>query len=160
MPPTLKTQAERFYEVFAELVRGFQFRDREGICCHGLSVSGCYTLDALKRHGATAMKQLASQMYLEVSTMTRVVDQLVTAELAERVADPDDRRVCRVQITRKGRNLLAKIRREIINEHEMVLRNVAPASREAVIAAMADLHSAFLERRDGQACACESKKRA
>ncbi|MHC4776730.1 MAG: hypothetical protein ACYTBR_15890 [Planctomycetota bacterium] len=36
MPPALSRQAQRLYQTFAELIRGYQFRDREGICCHGL----------------------------------------------------------------------------------------------------------------------------
>lgn len=154
MSRSIKRQAERLYDLFAELVRGYQFRDREGICCHGLSVSQCHTLDLLDRRGPMTMGELAGSLYLEVSTMTRVVDQLVLRQLASRAADPKDRRVCRILITRKGRSLLTDIRAELIAEHEMVLRNVAPGSREAVISAVSHLLSAFNERQRAR-CADE-----
>ena len=105
MAASLHRQAERLYEVFAELVRGYQFRDRESICCHGVSVSQCYTLDALDRNGPLSMGALAAQLHVEISTMTRIVDYLVKNKLATRVTGPNDRRVCQVKIIAKGRSL-------------------------------------------------------
>jgi DNA-binding MarR family transcriptional regulator len=150
MPP-LSRQAERLYQAFAELVRGYQFRDREGICCHGLSVSQCYTLEAMESHGALTMSELAGHMFLELSSMTRIVDHLVASRLAKRSQDPRDRRVCRVQITRQGRALVAKVRGELIKEHELVLREIPAESREAVISAMSHLLAAF-KRRQQRRC--------
>ncbi|MHC4415241.1 MAG: MarR family winged helix-turn-helix transcriptional regulator [Planctomycetota bacterium] len=146
MPAPLPRQAERLYQVFAELVRGYQFRDREGICCHGLSVSQCYTLEALQTQGPATMGELAGRLYLEVSSMTRIVDHLVANKLATRVADAGDRRVCRVQITRKGRDLVSRVRAELVKDHELILGEIPSESREAVISAMSHLLSAFKER--------------
>ncbi|MHC4082106.1 MAG: MarR family winged helix-turn-helix transcriptional regulator [Planctomycetota bacterium] len=146
MSPALTRQAERLYQVFAELVRGYQLRDREGICCHGLSVSQCYTLEALEAHGPATMGELASRMFLELSSMTRIVDRLVADKLASRAADPTDRRVCRVQITRQGRALVSRVRSELIREQELMLREIPAGSREAVISAMSHLLSAFKQR--------------
>ena len=146
MGRSLAHQAERLYDAFAELVRAYQFRDREEVCCHGLSVSQCYALDALVRHGPSSMSDLAGRLYLESSTMTRVVDELVAQRLALRVTDSKDRRVCRVQVTRKGSSLLARIRAELIAQHEKVLQAIPFESREAVIAAVSELLAAFRER--------------
>ncbi|MFQ5806705.1 MAG: MarR family winged helix-turn-helix transcriptional regulator [Phycisphaerae bacterium] len=146
MSPSLEPQAERLYQLFAELVRRYQFRDRDRICCHGLSVSQCYTLDALDRLGPRTMGELAGHLCLEISTMTRVVDHLVANKLAARVADANDRRVCRVRITGKGRALVSKVHDGLIAEYEQVLRAVPPESREAVIQAVSQLLSAFEER--------------
>ncbi len=147
MAASLHRQAERLYEAFAELVRGYQFRDRESICCHGVSVSQCYTLDALDRHGPLSMGALASQLHVEISTMTRIVDYLVKSKLATRVTAREDRRVCQVKISAKGRSLVATIREQLIDEHEQVLRAIPPESREAVITAMTNLLGGFRQRR-------------
>lgn len=146
MTTSLARQAERLQELFAEMIRGYQFRDREGICCHGLTVSQCYALDMLGRRGPLAMGELAAELYLETSSMTRVVDQLVRQRLVTREADAGDRRVCRIRMTPKGRSLVARVRAELITEHEMVLRNIPTQSREAVILAMSELLSAFKKR--------------
>ena len=43
------------------------------------------------------------------STLTSMVDRLCERELVERVADPDDGRVLRLQITRQGRALARRV---------------------------------------------------
>ncbi|MCP4248626.1 MAG: MarR family transcriptional regulator [bacterium] len=159
MPASLRKQAERLFQVFADLVRAYQFRDREETCCHGVSVSQCYALEALDRGGSLTMGELASRLHLELSSMTRVVDGLVAEELATREADNKDRRVCRVKISRKGRSLVGRIRYDIISEHEEVLRKIPAQSREDVIAAMSHLLAAFEARETADGAGADCPKR-
>ena len=149
MSPSLHTQAERLCEVFAELVRRYKFRDRDEVCCHGVSVSQCYALESLDTHGPMSMGELAEQLCLEISTVTRVVDHLVREGLAKRARCAEDRRVCRAKVTPRGRSLVRKIRGELVEEYERVLRRVPKESREAVITAMSHLLSAFTQRQRG-----------
>ncbi len=146
MRTTLSRQAQRMYGVFAELLRRYQFRDRDQVCCHGLSVSQCYTLELLAEGGPRTMGALAAEICLKISTATRVVDQLVAGGLAARLDDPHDRRVCRVEITKAGRDLVARVRAEIVAEYGAVLKAVPVASREAVIEALSHLLLAFKQR--------------
>jgi DNA-binding MarR family transcriptional regulator len=150
-------QARRLYEVFSALVRAYQFRDRDQVACHGLSVSQCYALEWLANQGPATMGVLARRMHLDLSTMTRVVDHLVQARLAERLADPHDRRICRVQITRRGQQHVDRIRADLVAEHKQVLAHVAPESREAVIEAVSRLLDAFLQRQAGMSGAGASE---
>jgi len=147
MAASLNQQAERFHRLFAELVRRYQFRDRDRICWHGLSVSQCYALQTVETQGSLTMRALASELHLKMSTVTRVVDHLVADKLVTRVADAKDRRVCRVQITRAGRTLASRIRAELIAEYQHVLREIPVRSREAVIQAVSLLLTAFKERK-------------
>ncbi len=146
MGKRLHGQAERFHEAFVELVRRYQFRDRDAIGCHGVSVSQCYALDALWRSGSLTMGELAAELSLEISTMTRIVDHLVEAKLADRREDPNDRRVRRVCITRKGRGQAGRIQGELVAEYEQVLGEIPAEHREAVITAIQQLLSAFEQR--------------
>ncbi len=146
MTATLTRQAARFYAVFVELIRRYQFRDRDQVCCHGLSISQCYTLEALAQRESMTMSELAEHLCLKLSTMTRVVDHLVSSGLATRLDDPNDRRVCCVQITGAGRAIVARVQAEIVAEYEAVLKGVPVGSREAVIDALSHLLSAFKQR--------------
>ena len=150
---SLPKQAQRLYDIFSELIRRYQFRDRDQICCYGLSVSQCYTLDALAGAGSLTMGELAEKLCLKISSATRVVDPMVERGWVRRGSDPGDRRVCRVQATAKGRQLVARVRADLIREHERVLRNVPPESREAVIAAMTDLLAAL----DARKCCADAE---
>jgi DNA-binding MarR family transcriptional regulator len=142
----LVSQAERLGEAVGDLIRAYQFRDRNEICCHGVSVSQCYALDALYRNGALTMGQLSDYLYLDVSTVTRVVDQLKGFGYAERVPDPGDRRVVRAELTKDGRAMVRKIRGSLADDYRNVVDSIPEESREAVIGAVEQLLDAFLRR--------------
>ncbi len=146
MKDVLARQTDRVYAVLSELMRRYQFRDRDQICCHGLSVSQCYTLELLADGQPRSMRALADETCLKVSSATRVVDQLVSRDLVERMDDPNDRRVCRVRITNAGRSLVSRVRAEIIGEYRVVLEAVPPESREAVIDSLTRLLAVFKNR--------------
>ena len=52
------------------------------------------------------MSELAETFGVSVPSMSRAVDALVGEDLATRVEDPEDRRVRRVGITAKGKDLV------------------------------------------------------
>ncbi len=146
MPPSLHSQAEQFYSCFADLIRAYQFRDRESVCCHDLSVTQCYALEALERVGPMRMGVLAEHLNLEVSSMTRAIEPLVARRLVTRREGEQDRRVREVRITRQGRALVARVQADLVAEYERVLRRIPSASRGAVIETVGHLLRAFEER--------------
>lgn len=146
MSDSLERQAESPYRTFSKLVRRYQFRDREGICCHGISVSQCYALSVLQETGPSTMSELAAALYLDLSTITRPADQLEEKGWVQRTLDEADRRVCRARITRAGRRLVRSIESELIDEYREVLRKIPTASRESVLSAMEGLLVAFEAR--------------
>jgi len=144
----LEQQARELHQVVTELVKKYQFRDRNEICCYGVSVSQCYALAAIGERGQVTMGELAGQLHLTVSTMTRVVDQLVAKELVKRWFDPNDRRVCCVELTASGRKLLDQIRGELLATEKDILRKIKPEAREAVLSALRELSAAVDQWRE------------
>jgi len=134
------------FRSFGKLVRQYQFRDREELSCHGVSVSQCYTLSMLRDEGPSTMGEVASALFLDLSTATRLVDQLERRGLIQRARGKDDRRVCRVSLTRKGSALVRSIGSELVQEYRIVLQSIPPAGREAVLAAIRGLATAFEQR--------------
>ena len=141
-----RKQAERLCQVLEELVRLYQFRDRDTDCCAELSISQCYALQTVQRLGPISMSGLARELFLEVSSVTRIVDDLVAKRLVERENDPGDRRVCLVRIGSRGESLAGRIHEALVDEQARVLKEVPPESREAVIEAMFRFLQIFKER--------------
>ena len=54
-----------------------QFRDRDRICCHDISVTQCYALETLVQQGPVRLSGLAERLFLDKSTTSRVVSTLV-----------------------------------------------------------------------------------
>lgn len=118
--------AERLHRLTKELIRRYQFRDWNQICCYGISISQCHILDVLAEEGDLTMQQLAKRMFKSVSTMTRVVSQLVRREYVKRRQDPEDRRVVHVSITPQGKAVVAAINRDLIETQKAILQAIPP----------------------------------
>ena len=87
--------------------RGNQLRVLEDT---GLSMTQCKAMLELGGLGRAAepwqLSDLAEHFGTSMPAMSRAVDALVRKRLATRVEDPDDRRVRRVKITAKGKELV------------------------------------------------------
>ena len=147
MKTPLPAQAKQLHQALTHLVQQYQFRDRNDICCYGISVSQCHALEALGEHGTVTMNTLAEHLHLAVSTVTRIVDQLVEKELAERHTGEKDRRVCKVALTPSGAALLRTIQGELIAREQAVLARIPAGSRKHVIWALEALSHAVDEWR-------------
>lgn len=124
IPVQLDRGAERLHRLSTELIRRYQFRDWNRICCYGVSVSQSYVLDLLAAEGDLSMQELAQRMFRSVSTMTRVVAQLVKRGHVQRRNDPRDRRVVQVRLTPQGKAVVAAITRDLIESQKAILQTI------------------------------------
>ena len=147
MTQKLAEQAQRLHQALGQLVKQYQLRDRNDICCYGISVSQCYALEAIAAQETMTMRDLARHLHLALSTVTRVIDSLVDKGLVERHINPRDRRVCQVSLTPPGTVLLRNIQDELIAREQAVLQRIPAASRDHVIQALAELSQAVTEWR-------------
>ena len=143
MQMELGRQARRLHAALTDLVRHYQFRDRNEICCHGISVAQCYALESLGASEGLTMGELAASQRVAVSTMTRVVDQLVSRRLVERQGDAGDRRVLRVFLTADGRRLLATLTDELVRAEASILARIPENHRDSVLAAIEAVRDAL-----------------
>lgn len=143
MARTIREQADDLQRATARLVKKFQFRDRNETVAYGLSVSQAYVLRALHECGPLTMGELADEMHLSVSTMTRVVAQLERKSLVRRSASAADGRVRRVALSARGRTQWRRIEGELVDSDVEVLRSVPAAQRETLIRAIDRLSEAI-----------------
>jgi MarR family 2-MHQ and catechol resistance regulon transcriptional repressor len=125
----LRQDAEDLHEALSGLVRLYQFRDRDQICCFDVSVAQCYGLEALVREGPLTLGGLAERLYLEKSTASRVVDALERKGYVTRAAHPGDRRALQLRVTPTGRRLVERIRVSLVEDARAVLEGLSPSLR-------------------------------
>ena len=151
----LRDHARALHEALSELVRVYQFRDRDRICCHDVSVTQCYAIDALVRRGASTLNDLARELYLDKSTASRVVATLVRKGYVRRAAHPADGRAVVLSVTTSGRRVHDRIRGDLIAEARGLLEDFEPEVREASARLILRLARAAAARAGvsaGQAC--------
>src|ERR1044071_6676628 len=151
----LERDARALYDALSDLIRVYQFRDRDRICCHDVSVTQCYGLEALVRRGAMTLNDLAAHLYLDKSTASRVVDALARKGYVARAPHPQDGRAVLLELTPAGRGLHGRIEREIVAEERALLAGFDPEIRQAMtqlVARLARAAAARVETGGGSCC--------
>jgi DNA-binding MarR family transcriptional regulator len=118
-----------------------------------LTSSEVDVLVAAEREGPVRLSDLAQFTGLNPTMLSRLVPHLEDAGLLRRLPEPNDRRVCRVEATGKGRRLLERIRSERNDVLSRRLAELEPGEREAIsraIPVLEALAEMLLERQEGE----------
>ena len=94
---------------------------------HGLSAPQYNVLRILRGHGPAGVPchEIGAQMICRTPDVTRLVDRLESAGLAERRRTVEDRRVVIVAITKAGLALLAKLDKPLLARHRQSLEHMS-----------------------------------
>ena len=111
----------------------YQFRDRDQICCHDVSVTQCHALETLVEHGPMRQRELTERLFLDKSTTSRVVQALVKKGYVEQRPDATDRRAAALHPTARGRRLCERITDDLVEQQQELLRDLDPGIREGVV---------------------------
>ena len=130
---TLDRDAAALHAAVADLVRVYQFRDRDCICCHDVSVTQCYALETLVDHGPMRLSALSERLFLDKSTTSRVVSTLVRKGYVEQRADARDGRATTLSATRQGQRLCTRITDDLVEQQKQLLQDLDPDIRAGVV---------------------------
>lgn len=129
----LARDAAALQAAIADLVRVYQFRDRDCICCYDVSVTQCYALETLLAHGPMRLSALAERLFLDKSTTSRVVTALVRKGYVEQQPDAADGRAMLITPSREGQRLCERISSELVEQQKQLLGDLAPEIRAGVV---------------------------
>lgn len=152
---SIDRDARALQRALTDMVRVYQFRDRDAICCYDVSPGQSHALERLATEGAMTMNEFAASLFLEKSSASRLADGLERKGYISRKAHPDDARYVQLSLTKRGRILFEKIESDLLQERRAVLADLRPEERRAVIRAverLADLAARGV-RAGGGACA-------
>lgn len=127
-------------------------QSREGSSGHGVTVAQCHCLLAVEQLGRPSQNELAEQLCLDKSTLSRAVEGLVQIGRLERATDDKDRRVYRIRLTELGQETCNTLNASHDDLYGRVLDclTMAPAT---VTGAFAAIIEAMLQvKEEGEAC--------
>jgi MarR family 2-MHQ and catechol resistance regulon transcriptional repressor len=142
----LDQDAIAIQESLAELVRVYQFRDRQRICYYDVSVTQCYAISMLVTVGPMTLNRLAAALYLDKSTASRMVDSLEQKGYARKAVDSTDARALNLEVTPKGKELHARIERDLVDQMKSLLNDFEPGVRKESARLLAKLAQAAKAR--------------
>jgi MarR family 2-MHQ and catechol resistance regulon transcriptional repressor len=155
----LDRQARDLQDALSEFIRVYQFRDRDRICCHDVSVSQCYALEVLVRRDRATLNEVAAELCLDKSTASRVVATLERKGYVARASHPSDGRAVLLAATPAGGRLYARIFDGLVAERRQILAAFPPSVREAAATLIRRLAGAARDR-SGAACETNGRGRA
>ena len=137
--PDLRDDALDLHSALTDLVRAYQSREREAVCCYDVSLGQSHALERLARLGPLSLNEFAASLFLEKSSATRLVDGLERKGYVTRRPNQEDARFVQIELTRRGRLLANKLEEDIIRERGEMLSELRAAERQVVIRALARL---------------------
>src|SRR6266567_800597 len=102
------TNAKTFLEEFFKFTRCLKDKSFYKDDLKELSILQLHALVFLKEHEHVQMTEIAKNFKIELSSATSLLNKLCTMELAQRELDTNDRRIVRIQLTQKGKQLLSE----------------------------------------------------
>jgi DNA-binding MarR family transcriptional regulator len=120
---------------FRRILRKFERLTNAQIknCCSGVTLAQCVVLLEVEEQGTPTMGQLATQLRLDNSTLSRTVEGLVGNGFVERLRDDRDRRVVCIRLTTQGEALCRSIHAENDTHCRLAFEKIAPSKRGTVI---------------------------
>jgi DNA-binding MarR family transcriptional regulator len=116
--------------LFFPLFRKKLFKHKKMLKQKKMPRSHYHVLGILKKRGELPMSEIGRLAYIHKSNMTSLTDKLVGEGLAERLRDKNDRRVVKIAITDKGKELLRDWRKQSNNEIKMNLSTLSDEDLE------------------------------
>ncbi|TKJ39128.1 hypothetical protein CEE37_11965 [candidate division LCP-89 bacterium B3_LCP] len=144
----MNDRAFQFYELLKDITSCCQEREILQAAKYNLTISEARCLISLELNACKTTADLADNMLVAKSRVTRVVDGLVKKGLVGRCEDKDDRRICQVSLTNEGNRIAVDLFGFILSLHEEVLGKLPDDLRDDTITNLSLLRDAMHHVKD------------
>ncbi|MEP6471909.1 MAG: MarR family winged helix-turn-helix transcriptional regulator, partial [Acidobacteriota bacterium] len=127
--PSLADDADGFSRALEALARVYQLQDPRQTCSYGISLTECYSLEAVVHRGPLTVNEVAAALSFDKSTASRAVASLRRKGLVVRRGHPRDGRAVEVSAAASGMRLYRRIRESARACHRELLEEFPPEVR-------------------------------
>ncbi|MFH1153106.1 MAG: MarR family transcriptional regulator [Pseudomonadota bacterium] len=124
-------------------------------CCSGVTLAQCHVILEIEEAGRATVGELAVNLGLDKSTLSRTVESLVTHGYVERAPNSSDRRIMDLTLTSLGKAKADEINRQNDAYFMSVFRQIAPDRQTEVCDGFSLLVTA-MEKQPNETC-CTAK---
>ena len=133
-------------EVLPLLLREFSRREDNELTRGQITCPQMVTLDYVARHKQVKMNELSKLHSVRKSSVTVLVDRLVSQKMLTRRHDEKDRRVVWVSITPRGKKVVTQILSQKQKSIESVFGILTAKEREHYLSALLKIHRSLEKR--------------
>jgi DNA-binding MarR family transcriptional regulator len=154
---------EAFRKSLRAIERDIVSQFKDGISCCGISLAQCHVILEIGLRKLTNISQLAENLSLDKSTLSRTIDGLVNLGSIERVPDPNDRRFMKLSLTEAGEKVFNNINDFCNQDYQNIFNNIPKEKHDQVIESVSLLAQAMIEIRKNKSqgestCSCTKEK--
>jgi len=138
---------EQFREILRELDREIDLQNSAS-CCNGISVAQCHTLLEIEKNSAISVTDLARNLSLDKSTVSRTADGLVNIRMVDRSVPKENRRLALLRLTDSGKEVCTSINHSNDSYIRKVMHNFSEEEREEFLSLCGKLTRNMKKLRD------------
>jgi len=105
-----------------------------------VSTPELFVLSYLPAQKEPNMSEIGRALSIDFSTLTRLVDKLVDKSLVERRSDPHDRRMVKVRLAERGKEIILRVEKEKKRRIVSILRQLSDEEIESLLKIMRIIH--------------------
>jgi len=141
---------KKYIHKFREQLRIFDrelYLQNNASCCNGISLAQCHTLLEIEKSREVTVSELASNLTLDKSTVSRTVDGLVNINMVDRVIPNENRRKTLINLTDSGKQVCKTINYTNDEYVREVLKEFTSSEREEFLRLFSKLTSSMVVQR-------------
>jgi DNA-binding MarR family transcriptional regulator len=128
MPDTRLT--EQLAYVIAKANKRLEDELEERLRPSGVPIEQLRILEVLQNSYGSSMGDLAQRALIEPTTLTKIVDRMVSDALVYRTPDPDDRRRVLIRMAPGGKTLFKRLDRITTSQQDRLQKQIPPAKMD------------------------------
>lgn len=150
MNQDIEKDVVRIDRIMRELARAFAVEEIDQVLDVEINFSYLSVLCHIIDLGEPAMSELSRVCGIRLSTLTRVIDRLVERGFVERGQDLSDRRVVRVRLTEKGKEVVGNFEVARKKKIARILDKLSQEEREKLVGFLENIYrKIFQEKKNG-----------
>jgi putative acetyltransferase len=136
-------EVKEFRELTRILERNLELLNTSDCCLGNITSAQCHALVEIGRRKDLMLKDLATILHVDVSTTSKVVEELVKKEYVLREPSRLDRRSVQINLTESGFQLFNKIESDMNQIFEQVFMLIEEKERDGLLQALKSYNQAI-----------------
>jgi len=141
MGEEVKGYVNQVIALLPDLEKAFHTDKPQKVLHMDISFPEIFVLGQLSSNEKPSMSELGRSISMDLSSLTRTVDELVKKEFVARKRDPEDRRMVRVALTAKGKKIIRRFEEARKKHIESILRQMTSQERRDLLNILKTLHT-------------------
>jgi len=138
-----KPYSTQLSDITSRLFGNCQLKETRHASNYGVSIVEFRCIKILSKHKQLTVNQLARQMALTSSRITRIIDNLIKKQLVTRTGEQTDRRIFNLALSPKGERLSTEMIQSYTKIHEEILTNIPTEYQQPMIKILTQLNSSI-----------------